>query len=232
MLTIETDALADDGLDAHGNYSSDGDLYRPGERLDDLVPRMLAHLRAAFPQYDFAPARSAHAHGRSITMNVIDGPPGLDSRDAEEAFKASVLKEMHRFDRSRGNVMSDYGISSFSAFAYVDARYHARHAEVATGTEVASRMSLAAFKRTIKAGDRIVLESTDSPYAKTQAAIGMEREVIQVRSSDFIVMQDGQKIFFDFPKAAAFSCDGERFRISDAYAGEAARYRLYRWIRT
>ena len=91
-------------------------------------------------------------------------------------------------------------------------------------------MTLAAFKRALKVGDTIVLESTNNPYS--QKMVGIERKVAQVRSGDFITEgSDGRKIYFDFPKAAAFSCDGERFRLTDATEHNPDGYRLYRWTR-
>ena len=112
-------AATNTGMDARGNYRNDGDLHRPGEKLDDLVPRMLAHLRSTFPGYDFAPERKVYTGGRSVTMNVIDGPAGLSDREAGEAFLKKVKTEMDRFDRSQGNVLSDYHSGSFFGFARV-----------------------------------------------------------------------------------------------------------------
>lgn len=232
MLEAQTSDVAKDTSDDHGNYSHEGDMYRPGEMLDDLVPRMLTHLHATFEGYGFSPSREIFAGGRSVLVKIVSGPAGLADRDAEEAFKDLVMQQMRRFDRSNGNVLSDYHSCSVYLSVRVDPRYHAQHAVIAEGTEVAKTMSVSEFRRTIKAGDRIVLESTDNEYARTRGAIGVEREVSQVRSGDFIVNEAGKKVYFDFPKAAAFACDGERFRITDARVGKPGGYRLYRWIRT
>ena len=116
-------------------------------------------------------------------------------------------------------------------FAKIDQRYHAQHAKILEGTDVEPKMTLAAFKRTLKVGDTIVLESTNNPYS--QKMVGIERKVVQVRSGDFITEgADGRKIYFDFPKAAAFACDGERFRLADATEQNPDGYRLYRWARS
>lgn len=219
-------------LDDHGNYSHIGDLYRAGETLDDMVPRMLEHMRASFPGYDFTPSRDSFALGRSVLMKLVSGPAGIADRADEDAFTQRMLEQMKRFETSQGNVYSDYHNCSVYLSARVDARYHAQHAVVAEGSDVERRMSLAEFRRTIKVGDRIVLLSTDSSFERTRASIGIERPVIQVRSGDFIVGAADRKVHFDFPKAAAFACDGERFRISDARAGNPAGYRLYQWIRS
>lgn len=222
--------VAGPDYDAHGNYANNGDLHRSGEKFDDLIPRMLEHLHATFPEYRFAPERKVYSGGRSLTMNVVSGPKGLEARDAAEDFLRRVKAEMDRFDRSQGNVYSDYHSSSFLCFAEIDRRYHAQHAEIVAGTEVASTMTLSAFKKAMKVGDRIVLESSNQAYS--QGMIGVEREVIEARSGDFIThSQGGRKIYFDYPKAAAFACDGTRFRISDARAEQPDGYRLYRWIR-
>lgn len=224
-------ATTTNDMDARGNYRNDGDLHRAGEKFDDLIPRMLAHLRAIFPEYDFTPHRAVYSGGRSVTMNVISGPAGLSERDAGNAFLQKVKTEMDRFDRSQGNVYSDYHNGSFFGFAKIDPRYHAQHAQIVKGTDVDPTMTLAAFKRTIKAGDTIVLEATNNPYS--QKMIGIERKVMQVRSGDFITEGlDGRKIYFDFPKAAAFACDGERLRLTDAGEQNPDGYRLYRWTRT
>lgn len=232
MLDANSTEPADDGLDPYGNYSHHGDLYRAGEKLDDLVPRMLARLHEAFPGYGFSPSRDVFAGGRSVLVKIVSGPAGLDDGPAEEAFKDLVLKEMRRFERSNGNVLSDHHSCSAFLSVRVDGRYHAQHAVIADGTGIEKRMSVSEFRRTIRAGDRIVLESTDSEYAKTRGAVGIERPVVQVRSGDFIVAEGDKKIYFDFPKAAAFACDGERFRITDARTGRPGGYRLYRWIRS
>lgn len=218
-----------DGIDANGNWSNHGDLHRPRELLESLVPRMLDHLARTFPEYGFSPKRNSYSMGRSIYMYVISGPDGLQDEAAAAAFKAQVLKEMHRFDKGQGNVLSDYSYSSFIAFAEIDPRYYAQHAVVVAGTEVASRMSLAEFKRTIKAGDTIVLESTTNQH--TMSFLGMERKVAKVRSGDFITRDDDRNVYFDFPKANAFACDGDRFRITRATADDPTGYSLYRWIR-
>lgn len=232
MLDSSATASTKGDLDAHGNYVHEGDLHLPGESLDDLVPRMLAHLHLTFEGYGFSPSRETFAGGRSVLIKIVSGPAGLDDRAAEEAFREAVLKEMRRFDLSNGNVLSDYHRCSVFLSVRVDGRYHAQHAVVAEGTHVDRRMSVTEFRRTIRAGDRIVLESTDNEYVLSRGAVGVEREVVQVRTGDFIVEEAGRKIHFDFPKAAAFACDGHRFRISDARAGRPAGYRLYRWIRS
>lgn len=231
MLDANATEPADNGLDPSGNYSHEGDFYRPGEKLDDLVPRMLAHLSQAFPDYGFSPSRDVFAGGRSILVKIVSGPAGLNDEGAENAFKDLVLKEMRRFERSNGNILSDYHSCSAFLSVRVDGRYHAQHAVIAEGTEVEKRMSVSEFRRTIKVGDRIVLESTDSEYANARGAVGTERPVVQVRSGDFIVAEGEKKVYFEFPKAAAFACDGERFRVTDARAGKPGGYRLYRWIR-
>ena len=222
---------SDNGMDAHGNYDNKGDLHRPGEKFDDLVPRVLAHLRQTFPGYEFSPERRVFAGGRSLTMHVIAGPEGLGDRESGETFIAKVRVEMDRFDHSRGNALSDYDNRSFFSFAKIDQRYHAQHAKIPEGTDVEPKMTLAAFKRTLKVGDTIVLESTNNPYS--QKMVGIERKVVQVRSGDFITEgADGRKIYFDFPKAAAFACDGKRFRLADATEHNPDGYRLYRWTRS
>lgn len=224
-------AATNTGMDAQGNYNDKGDLHRPGENFDDLVPRMLTHLRQTFPEYDFSPERRVFAGGRSITMHVINGPSGLSNKEAGEAFITRVRSEMGRFNHSYGNAFNDYAKQSFFSFAKIDQRYHAQHAQVVEGTDVEPKMTLAAFKRTLKVGDTIVLESTNNPHS--QKMVGIERKVVQVRSGDFITEgSDGRKIYFDFPKAATFACDGERFRLTDATEHNPDGYRLYRWIRS
>lgn len=219
--------------DENGNYNDHGNLHQPGETLDSLVPRMLAHLERTFPGYKFSPARDTFAGGRSIKMSLISGPAGLTDREAGDRFLEKVRREMARFDRSQGNIYSDYHSCSFYADAKIDPRYHAEHAEVIEGTEVQSKMTLAAFKRTIKAGDKIILEATNSPYA--QKNVGIEREIIKTRSQDFITAANAEgtgKVYCNYPSAKAFACDGERFRISDASEHDPNGFRLYRWIRS
>jgi len=200
--------------------------------LDSLVPRMVEHLKATFPEYGFSPKRDTHAMGRTIHMNVTSGPTGLQDEAVANAFKERVVNEMNRFDRGQGNVLSDYSSATFNAFAYIDPRYYAEHAVVVEGSEVASRMSLAEFKRTIKAGDEVVLESTSSQYAISQGFVGLRRTITKVRSGDFITTKDGKNVYFDFPKANAFTCDGVRFRITRATADDPAGYGVYLWIRS
>jgi hypothetical protein len=207
------------------------DLPRRAEGFDSLVPRLVAHLHETFPGYGFSPVRHCFAHGRSILINVTAGPAGLDDETAAEAFKTRVIAEMRSLDQCQEDATGGRRSRSFFPNVRIDGRYYASHAVAAAGTEVERRMSLAEFRRTIKPGDRVVLESTDGEHARASGNVGVERAVLQVRSGDMIIATNGGRSHFDFPRAAAFACDGKRFRVSDARAGRPNAYRLYRWIR-
>ena len=227
---IEETEKPDEGMDAFGNYANDGDLYQANESLASLVSRITGHLKSTFPEYGFSPQRSSFAGGRSIQINVISGPEGLGDGKVREAFTAKVLREMKRFEKSQGNVFSDWHSSNYSPHVKVDARYYAQHSSAPADQKVEKKMSLAEFKRTLKPRDRIILRDTTNEYSKK--FLGIEREISEVRSGDFIIGTGQEKSYFNFPKSAAFACDGERFCVSDASENNPDAYRLYQWIRS
>lgn len=216
-----------------GEYSHLGDLYRPDEKFEDMVPRLMDQIHKAFPDYGFSKEVKLFSGGRSLTVYVISGPEGLSDINTRDTFLEKVKKETERFQKSQGNVLSDYHFTNYYTHVEVDNRYFAQHAVIAEGTEVKSTMTMAAFKRTIKVGDTIILEA--SSFERQAKMIDVKRKVLEVKSTCFITSKDetGEgKVYFDFPKASEFACDGEKIRISSATSYEPNGFRLYRWIRS
>lgn len=221
-------AAVNSGLDERGNYNEHGDLHVQGEKFETLVPRIKTHLHQTFSDYKFAIERETFAGGRKLRIKIISGPEGLADQQVRDDLLARVKKQVERFNRSNGNIYQDSSFTSFYNDVTVDGRYYSDHADVSEETNISRTMKLAAFKKKIKAGDKITLISTNNKFSKR--LLNVEREIFKVRSADMIIIDDqGKKSYFPFPRAAEFACDGEKIRVCDADEYNPDAYRLYSW---
>ena len=85
-------------------------------------------------------------------------------------------------------------------------------------------LSLAAFKKRVKAGDRLRLLDAPSGHR----LLGTTRDITKVRSGDLIL--EGRS-YLSFPRASAFACDGRLIRIAIGSQYGPDDHLLYEWLR-
>lgn len=212
-------------FDERGNFHYQGDLHRPTDQLPALTARIAQHLAAHFPETQFAITTEKFARGRKITAEILDNPTDLTSRDAQNAIFVAVRDQMERFGFTRSNIYQDYHSCSFFCEARIGQTYWAalasRHG---AKNPVQPKVALAAFKKQVKAGDRLKL--LDAPAG--HRALGTIRLITKVRSGDVIL--EGRS-YLSFPRASAFACDGTLVRISIGSEHEPDAHLLYEWQR-
>ena len=212
-------------FDERGNFHYEGDLYRTGDNLATLATRIEAHLRTKFPDTRFAIKTEKFARGRKIIAEILDTPADLTERDAQNAFFVAVRDQMERFGSTRSNLLQDFHTCSFYCEARIGQAYWAALAcRRGAKNPVEAKVSLAAFKKQVRAGDRLKL--VDAPAR--HRSLGMTRVITQVRSGDLIL--EG-RTYLSFPRAAAFACDGKLLRISIGSEYEPDAHLLYEWQR-
>lgn len=211
-------------FDDRGNFHYQGDLYRPGENLATLAGRIEPHLTQRFPNASFAIRTEKFAGGRKITAEILDWPEDLTGRDAQETAQVAIRDQMERFGFTRTNPLQDYWSCSFYCEARIGQAYWAALAR-RSGMKhpVVAVVSLAAFKKRVKAGDALKL--VDAPTG--HRAIGTTRIITKVRSGDLIL--EGRS-YLSFPRASAFACDGKLVRISIGSEYEPDAHLLYEWV--
>jgi hypothetical protein len=215
---------SDTPFDERGNFHYQGDLHRPREELSIVAARIAQHLAAHFPDTRFAITTDKFAHGRKITAEILDTPADLTPRDAQTAFFVAVRDQMERFGFTRSNLLQESHNCAFFCEARVGQTYwSALAARRGSKNSVQATMSLAAFKKRVKAGDALKL--VDAPAG--HRSLGTTREITKVRSGDMIL--EGRS-YLSFPRATAFACDGRflRFAIGSEYEPDA--HLLYEWI--
>jgi hypothetical protein len=132
---------------------------------------------------------------------------------------------MERFGFTRCNPLQDYWSCSFYCEAQIGRAYWAALARRrGLKNPVDSLMSLAAFKKKVRAGDQLKL--VDGPAG--HRAMGTTRTITKVRSNDIIL--DGCS-YLTLPRASAFACDGHRIRIANGSEYDPDEHLLYEWIR-
>lgn len=99
--------------DDRGNFHYEGDLYRPADDLPTLCHRIERHLASQLPEIRFAIRSERFSGGRKITVEVLDAPEDLSTRDAQEAFIVRVRDQIERFGFCRTNPLQDYWNCSF-----------------------------------------------------------------------------------------------------------------------
>lgn len=211
--------------DERGNFHYQGDLYRAGDNLATLAARIEGHLKSKFPDTRFAIRTKKFAGGRKIIAEILDTPTDLTPRDAQNSFFVEVRDQMERFGFTRSNLLQDFHTCSFYCEACIGQAYWAAlAARRGAKNPVQAKLTLAAFKKQIRAGDRLKL--IDAPAG--HRALGTTRAVTQVRSGDMIL--EGRS-YLSFPRASAFACDGKFVRISIGSEYDPDAHLLYEWRR-
>lgn len=209
--------------DDRGNFQYLGDLYRPADDLPTLCRRIERHLGDQFPEISFAIRSERFSGGRKISVEVLDAPEDLSTREAQEAFTTRVRDQIERFGFCRTNPLQDYWNCSFySEVAIRQAYWAALAARRGKANPVDNLVSLASFKKRLKPGDGLTL--LHAPF--NHRALGATRKVIQIRSKDFVF--EGRS-FCDFPRASNFACDGRLVRIAVGNEHEPDAHLLYEW---
>jgi hypothetical protein len=212
-------------FDEHGNFHYHGDLYKPGEPLAETALRMGAHLTRQFPGTCFSIRREKGANRRKITAEILDTEVDLSTRDIRDAFITAVQDQMARFGFTNANVYQDYHSCSFFREARIGRPYWSTLAERRGDlSPIEQTVSLAAFKKLVRPGDRMKLISAPG-WNRTA---GIVRRVKAVRTKDLIF--EGPS-YLDFPRAAQFACDGTLVRIAIGTEHQPAAHLLYQWFR-
>jgi hypothetical protein len=209
--------------DDRGNFHYDGDLYRPGDSLPALGHRIERHLHDLVAGARFAVRGESYAGGRKVRVELLDAPADLTDETARRAFTVMVRDQIERFGFTRSNFYQDYMHCSFHSDVHIGNAYWsalaARHGKT---NSVEPLISLAAFKRRLKAGDQLKLVAAPAGHR----ALGTRRIVKAVRSGDLIFEGD---VYLAFPRAAGFACDGRLVRIATGNEHEPDRHLLYEW---
>jgi hypothetical protein len=209
--------------DERGNFHYEGDLYRAGEALPSLASRIERHLTQHFTGPAFAIRTEKFAGGRKVIVEILDSPADLTGRDAQNAFIVEVRDQMERFGFTRTNPLQDFWSCSFYGEVRIGQAYWSALAKRrGIRNPVDPVISLAAFKKRIKAGDRLKL--IDAPAG--HRLLGTTREITQVRSGDLIL--EGRS-YLSFPRASSFACDGRFVRIAIGSEYGPDDHLLYEW---
>ncbi|MBA4090103.1 MAG: hypothetical protein C0494_05855 [Sphingobium sp.] len=210
--------------DDRGNFSYIGDLYRPGEPFASICARLGVHIAAQFPDLHCAITRSIFASGRKISVEIQDTSRNLRDDSNRDRFIVLVRDQIERFGFVHSNFMQDYmSVCFYCDVAVGPAYWAALAARTGLQNPVQPLMSLAQFKRTIKAGDTLCLLHA----SWTGRNIGVERTVEAVRSKDIIIAGS----YLTLPRASAFACDGDKVRIATGDGTNPDAHLLYRWTR-
>jgi len=211
--------------DERGNFHYQRDLYRAGDNLATLAARIEGHLKSKFPDTRFALRTEKFAGGRKIIAEILDAPTDLTPRDTQNSLFVEVRDQMERFGFTRSNLLQDFHTCSFYCEARIGQAYWAALAtRRGAKNPVQAKVTLAAFKKQIRAGDSLKL--IDAPAG--HRALGTARAITKVRSGDVIL--DGRS-YLSFPRASAFACDGELVRISIGSEYDPDAHLLYEWLR-
>ncbi|MGB3931774.1 MAG: hypothetical protein WBL20_22755 [Sphingobium sp.] len=209
--------------DERGNFYYEGDLYRAGEDLPSLASRIEHHLAEQFTATSFAIRTEKFAGGRKVTAEILDAPSDLTGRDAQNAFIVEIRDQMERFGFTRTNPLQDFWSTSFYCEVRIGQAYWAALANRrGIRNPVDTVISLAAFKKRVKPGDRLKL--IDAPAG--HRLLGTTREITKVRSGDLIL--EGRS-YLSFPRASAFACDGRLVRIAIGSEYGPDDHLLYEW---
>ncbi|MDJ0277684.1 hypothetical protein QLH51_12840 [Sphingomonas sp. 2R-10] len=210
--------------DERGNFHYQGDLHRPGEPLSDLSRRIEHHLTATFGSSHFGLRSETFAGGRKITVELLDHPDDLTAEDDRRAFETAVRDQIERFGFTRSNFYQDHMSCALYSEVRIGAAYWAAlAARRGTAHPVEQKLSLAAFRKTIKLGDTLKL--IHSPWPNRN--LGVVRTVEKVRSVDVVI--GGSHL--SYPRATGFACDGRLVRIAMGSEREPDAHLLYEWER-
>jgi hypothetical protein len=210
--------------DDRGNFHYDGDLYRPGEALPALCARIESHLHDLIAGARFTSRGERYAGGRKVTVELLDSPVDLAEESERRAFTTMVRDQIERFGFTRSNFYQDYLQCAFHSDVQIGKAYwSALAARRGKANRVEPLVSLAAFRRRLKIGDRLKLVAASNGHR----ALGTTRTIKTVRSGDLIFEGD---VYLDFPRAAGFACDGRLVRIAIGNEHEPDRHLLYEWL--
>ncbi|MET3436025.1 hypothetical protein [Sphingomonas sp. 1185] len=210
--------------DDRGNFDYRGDLHRPGESLSGLHERIEHHLAASFPESRFALRTEAFVGGRKLIAELLDHPHDLTSEDERDAFRTTARDQIERFGFTRSNFYQDYHSCAFYSEVRIGSAYWTTlAARRGMAHPVDQKMTLAAFRKTIKPGDTLKL--IHAPWSNPN--IGVARTVEKVRSVDLVI--GGSHL--SYPRASAFACDGRMVRIAMGTDRNPDAHLLYEWTR-
>src|SRR3546814_9456815 len=121
---------------------------------------------------------------------------------------------MERFVFTRANLYQDFHTCSFYCGERIGQAYwSALASRRGPKNPVEAKVSLASFKKQVRAGDSLKL--VDAPAG--HRSLGTIRAITQVRSGDLIL--EGRS-YLSFPRASAFACDGRLVRRSEEHTSE------------
>ena len=209
--------------DERGNFHYEGDLYRAGEALPALCARIERHLLGLVTGATVSVRGESFAGGRKVIVEVLDVPTDLSAEGPRRTFETMLSDQVERFGYCRSNFYQDFmAVAFYNEVRIGRAYWAALAARRGTANPVKPLMSLAAFKRKLKPGDSLKLIAAPEGHR----ALGTTRTVVAVRSADLIF--EG-KVYLDFPRAAAFACDGRLVRIAIGHGHDPDAHLLYEW---
>lgn len=209
--------------DERGNFDYRGDFYRSGDDSLTLCRRIGEQVAAEFPDLRLTLCSSRFSGGCKVTVEILDAHEDLTGREAQDAFIVRLCDQIERFGYTRTNPLQDYWNCAFYAEVVIARAYWAAFAaQRGPANPVEKSLSLASFKKRLKAGDILTLLHSSSHHR----ALGQARRVVEVRSKDFVF--EGRS-FCDFPRAANFACDGRLVRMVIGDERDPDAYLLYEW---
>ena len=212
--------------DARGNFAYQGDLQQAGRELPDLTAAIQRHLDDVIAGARFSVRGERFAGGRKVIVEVLDAAEDLTCDEARSAFEIRIRDQVERFGFVRSNVLQDYmNVSFYNEVRIGCAYWTALSARKGVENPVKSTMTLTAFKRAVKVGDRLTLTAGPNWHR----SIGTTRSIIAVRSADLVL--EGPS-YLTLPKAGAFACDGQHIRIGIGHDRESDAHLLYEWTRS
>lgn len=215
-------------IDTQGNYNDVGIHYVHGRKLEEIVDLIKRELAKELPDVTISIKTQKYSMGQSINIEILDaGERDIVVFHTKEALEQRVRDIAERFNQSRGNVYQDYSSTTYYTNVRTASSAFAAHAARNGGVSnpVESKMTLSAFKRTVKPGDRF-----DILHGGRERV----RIVSQVRSNDlaFVDENGANKSYLSFGKASNFACDGELVRFAIGHEYDPDRHLLYRWVRS
>jgi len=210
--------------DERGNFEYVGDLYHQAEALDALAARIGSHFGKHFVDAKFSIRTERFAGGRKVIAELLDAAEDLKDRQAQDAYVVQVRDQIERFGFTRTNPLQDYWSCSFYCDVRIGRAYWtalARRSGLRNPVEAI--VSLAVFKKRVKAGD--CLKLLDAPAG--HRALGTTRAITKVRSNDLIL--DGRS-YLTLPRSSAFACDGRLIRIANGSEHDPDEHLLYEWL--
>lgn len=210
-------------IDDHGNYKNVGEKHNPKTSLKDIVTHIKKDLKAEFPKMKFSIKTKKFIGGQSIYVDIDDADEtDLKSREETDSLINKIGEILAKYNSSSGNIHQDYSYTFFYPHVDISSIAYSSYAlkNNMIHKPIKSTMSLAEFKRTVKAGDK---------FTPLHDGSLSERTVESVRSKDIIFKGP---IYLDLNSSKNFSCDGEYIQIYLGSYYDPARTLLYKWNRT